>query len=54
MRVEAARRALEEGTLPMNEIARLVGFGDEQSLRRAMLASAAITPSEYRHRFGPS
>ena len=54
LRTEAARRALEEGRLPMNAIAKLVGLGDEQGLRRTMLRSSAITPTEYRERFGPS
>ncbi|WP_210211973.1 MULTISPECIES: helix-turn-helix domain-containing protein [unclassified Mesorhizobium] len=51
LRLEAAKRALEDGKLPLKGIARLVGLGDEQSLRRAMLRSSAITPSEYRARF---
>jgi transcriptional regulator GlxA family with amidase domain len=54
LRLEAARRALEEGKLPLKGIARLVGLGDEQNLRRAMLRSSATTPSEYRARFGLS
>ncbi len=54
LRLEAAKRALEDGKLPLKGIARLVGLGDEQSLRRAMLRSSAITPSEYRARFGLS
>jgi transcriptional regulator GlxA family with amidase domain len=54
LRLEAAKRALESGKLPLKGIARLVGLGDEQSLRRAMLRSSAITPDEYRARFGPS
>jgi len=51
LRLEAAKRSLEEGKLTLSGIARLVGLGDEQSLRRAMLRSSAITPSEYRERF---
>ncbi|WP_167521908.1 helix-turn-helix domain-containing protein [Rhizobium mongolense] len=46
IRLEAARRALEEGRLPMNAVAKLVGFGDEQGLRRAILRSCGITPSD--------
>jgi transcriptional regulator GlxA family with amidase domain len=51
LRLEAAKRALEKGKLSLKEIARLVGLGDEQGLRRAMLRSSAITPSVYRERF---
>lgn len=54
MRLEAARRALEQGKLPLKGIARLVGLGDEQSLRRAMRRSSATTPREFRSRFGLS
>jgi transcriptional regulator GlxA family with amidase domain len=52
LRLEAARHALEDGTLPLKEIARLVGLGDQQGLRRAMLKSSGTTPTEYRDRFG--
>ena len=51
LRLEAAKRALEDGKLPLGGIARLVGLGDEQGLRRAMLRSSAVTPSEYREHF---
>jgi len=51
LRLEATKRAPEEGKLPLKGIARLVGLGDEQSLRRAMPRSFAITPRAYRARF---
>lgn len=54
IRLEAARRALEEGSLSLKEIARRTGFGDEQGLRRAFRRWSGITPSAYRDRFAPA
>jgi transcriptional regulator GlxA family with amidase domain len=51
-RVEAARRLLEDGDLPMKSIAMLVGFGSNQSLRKVFLKHRGIAPHEYRARFG--
>jgi transcriptional regulator GlxA family with amidase domain len=51
MRAEAAKRALEDGALPLKEIARRTGLGDEQGLRRALRRWSAATPSGYRDRF---
>jgi transcriptional regulator GlxA family with amidase domain len=52
LRVEAARQHIEERDLPFKGIARLVGFREEQSLRRAFIQQFAMTPKEYRERFG--
>jgi transcriptional regulator GlxA family with amidase domain len=52
LRIEAARRHLEARELPMKGIARITGFRDEQALRRAFLQQLAMTPKEYRERFG--
>jgi transcriptional regulator GlxA family with amidase domain len=51
-RLEAARRLLEDGDLPMKSIAMRVGFGSEQSLRKLFLKHRGIAPHEYRARFG--
>jgi transcriptional regulator GlxA family with amidase domain len=51
MRADAAKRALEDGALPLKEIARRTGLGDEQGLRRALRRWSAATPSGYRDRF---
>jgi transcriptional regulator GlxA family with amidase domain len=51
IRVEAACRALETTALPLKQIARLSGFGDEQNLRRAFLRRRGVAPLEYRARF---
>jgi len=52
LRVEAARQHLEAKELPLKAIARITGFRDEQSLRRAFLQQLSMTPKEYRERFG--
>jgi transcriptional regulator GlxA family with amidase domain len=51
LRVEAARQHLEAREIPMKGIARITGFRDEQSLRRAFLQQLSMTPKEYRERF---
>ena len=51
MRLEAARRALEETDLPTKRIAVAVGYGDEQNLRRVFQRRFGIGPGRYRDRF---
>ena len=51
-RVEAARRLLEEGTLPAKTIASRVGFTEYDAMRRAFLQTLGVTPLVYRERFG--
>lgn len=51
LRLEAARRLLEETDLPLKRIATLTGHIDEQNLRRTFLRRMSVAPSEYRHRF---
>src|SRR6201996_7306523 len=50
-RVLAARRLLEEADLPVEEIAREVGFGDAASLRSHFRRATATTPTAYRRTF---
>jgi transcriptional regulator GlxA family with amidase domain len=52
VRVEAARRQLEEtdDTLPL--VATACGFGSEETLRRAFHRQLGVPPDAYRHRFG--
>lgn len=52
-RVEAARRMLEEGDTPLKKVARMCGFADQSSLRRAFMRRINVTPVEYRQRFRP-
>jgi transcriptional regulator GlxA family with amidase domain len=52
LRVEAAKRRLESENVTLGAIASTTGFRDEQSLRRAFTQHFAISPKEYRERFG--
>lgn len=51
-RLEAARRLLEDGDLPLKSVAARVGFASEQSLRKLFLRLLGVAPDEYRARFG--
>ena len=54
VRVEAARRRLEEGRAGVEQVAARCGFGSPETMRRAFLRTVRISPSEYRRRFRPS
>jgi transcriptional regulator GlxA family with amidase domain len=51
LRIEAARRFLEDSQKSVDEIASASGFSSAELMRRAFLRSIGITPSEYRERF---
>lgn len=51
VRVEAARRRLEESTRSVDEVAGEVGFGTSETMRRAFLRQLGVGPSAYRERF---
>jgi transcriptional regulator GlxA family with amidase domain len=51
VRVEAARQALGETSLPVKRIARDCGFGSEETMRRSFLRVLAVPPQAYRERF---
>lgn len=51
-RLEAGRRLLEEGELPLKSIAGRIGFASEQSLRKLFLKRLGVGPQAYRERFG--
>jgi transcriptional regulator GlxA family with amidase domain len=51
VRVEAARRRLEESEAAVKEIAAQCGFGARESLRRAFQRIFRVPPEEYRTRF---
>jgi transcriptional regulator GlxA family with amidase domain len=51
VRVEAARRALAEGDDPVDVIARRLGFGTAETLRRTFHRHLGVAPSDYRDRF---
>ena len=50
-RVERARIALESGTMPAEAIARQVGFGTVETMRRAFRRRVGVSPGDYRSRF---
>jgi len=54
LRLEAARRALEEGTASVEAVARTCGFGDEERMRRCFLRHLGVPPRQYRQRFSRS
>jgi transcriptional regulator GlxA family with amidase domain len=51
LRVETARRRLEESSDKLEKIADDCGFGSSQSLRRSFLRVLHVPPHEYRQRF---
>ena len=51
VRVEAARRLLEESEAGLDRVARECGFGGADSMRRSFLRVLRVAPSEYRGRF---
>lgn len=51
VRVEAARRLLEESSLPVEEVAARCGFGTAETMRRSFHRGLRVHPSEYRRRF---
>jgi transcriptional regulator GlxA family with amidase domain len=51
LRLEEARRLLEETTLPLKDIATRTGLGDPSTMWRVFASSLGITPAEYRSRF---
>ncbi|HEV2975207.1 MAG TPA: DJ-1/PfpI family protein [Solirubrobacteraceae bacterium] len=51
VRLEAARRRLEETSEPVAQIAAACGFGTAETMRRAFLRVLSVAPTEYRRRF---
>ena len=51
LRVEAARRRLEESSDGVDAIASKCGFGTRESMRRAFIRTLRVPPSAYRSRF---
>jgi len=47
IRVEAAKRLLEDGNLAINLIAQRCGFGDDERMRRSFLRVVKVPPSHY-------
>jgi transcriptional regulator GlxA family with amidase domain len=53
LRVEEAKRLLEAGELPVDEISFLVGYEDPSFFRRLFKRLTGLTPSQYRRMFKP-
>ncbi|HWN32947.1 MAG TPA: GlxA family transcriptional regulator, partial [Pseudonocardia sp.] len=53
VRLEAARRRLEDSNDNISETARACGYGTPEAMRRAFLRVLALNPAEYRRRFQP-
>jgi transcriptional regulator GlxA family with amidase domain len=51
MRVECARRMLEESEKTLQEVAAANGLGSADAMRRIFLRQLGVTPSDYRARF---
>jgi transcriptional regulator GlxA family with amidase domain len=51
VRVETARRLLEETTEPLESVCDKSGLGTPESMRRAFLRTLGVPPSRYRERF---
>ncbi len=54
VRLEAARRRLEDGSQPVASIASACGFGTAETMRRVFLRTLDVGPAEYRRRFQPT
>ena len=54
LRLEVARRRLEETQLPVERLADDCGFGTGETMRRTFLRRLGVSPTEYRRRFAPS
>jgi transcriptional regulator GlxA family with amidase domain len=51
IRLEAARRKLEENDLQVAQVSRRCGFGTQETMRRTFVAELGVSPSDYRQRF---
>ncbi|MNL02524.1 HTH-type transcriptional regulator CdhR [compost metagenome] len=51
MRLEAARRLLEDSERNIDQIARSCGFGDEERMRFTFQRNLSVSPRDYRKRF---
>ena len=51
VRLESARRRLEESNDPVDRVAATCGFGTTETMRRSFIRALGIPPAEYRRRF---
>jgi transcriptional regulator GlxA family with amidase domain len=53
VRIEAAKRLLENGPSSVGEVARRTGYEDVVAFRRLFVRGTGLTPADYRARYGP-
>ncbi|MBM9618081.1 GlxA family transcriptional regulator [Streptomyces zhihengii] len=54
VRLEHARRLLEDTADPVARVARACGYGTPEAMRRAFVKALGVAPAEYRRRFRPA
>ncbi|HVW31737.1 MAG TPA: helix-turn-helix domain-containing protein [Acidimicrobiia bacterium] len=54
IRLETARRRLEESDQSVEAVAQAAGFGSTETMRRVFVTNLAVSPTDYRRRFGRS
>ena len=54
IRLETARRRLEESDHSVEVVALEAGFGSAETMRRVFVSNLAVSPTDYRRRFGRS
>ena len=54
VRLEAARRQLEDTPAGVEQTARACGYRTPEAMRRAFTAALGVSPAEYRRRFRPA
>lgn len=54
IRLETARRRLEESDQSVEAVAVAAGFGSTETMRRVFVSNLAVSPTDYRRRFGRS
>ena len=54
VRLETARRRMEDTADAVEETARLCGYGTPEAMRRAYIRALGVSPAEYRRRFRPA
>ena len=54
VRLETARRRMEDTSDGVEETARLCGYGTPEGMRRAFIRALGVSPAEYRRRFRPA
>jgi transcriptional regulator GlxA family with amidase domain len=52
IRLETARRRLEESDHSVEAVALAAGFGSAETMRRVFVTNLAVSPTDYRRRFG--